>query len=338
MQHPPQPDSAKAIPPAMTRRNLIAYGADRQRQDGGVPPPIIHHLQQTSPSRTAGAGAGTDARVAAVKMPQQLIQTRSTYTPQPGRSAAAAWGWVRRTRVSGAASTLIVATPGRLLNHLRNRCLRLRHRSPRARRTESRGGHVASCPIQQRSSRMLQRGVQQLLLPCDDAAANRSGASGRDMRMRNPATVRCSGNQHRPAASRHGPILPPAPLKAPLGRTSAHPHGTHGGRARHTDEARSIVLADALVRTRGHAVHGNRSAGAADQPRLNRIQEPARLRPWWPPTSRRAAWTLGASSTSMCPKRRCSVHSIGRAEGHRRSVHARLAPTRASRSGTSRLS
>ena len=134
--HPGRRDSRRARRPRRARLR-----GDRQRQDRRVPAADSARADRQAARHDARARARAHARAGRAD-PRRPAAIWPCTRPSPAPRCSAASAWARRSTRSAAASTCIIATPGRLLDHLRVAVREARPaRVPRARRGRPHARH-----------------------------------------------------------------------------------------------------------------------------------------------------------------------------------------------------
>jgi ATP-dependent RNA helicase RhlE len=121
----PTPIQAEAIPPAMGRHDVIACAATGSGKTAAFILPILHHLID-KPRRTTRALVLVPTR----ELASQILEDLNALAVHTPVTAAAVYGGVGmgpQEHAFRSGVDVIVATPGRLLDHLRSRYVKLDH-------------------------------------------------------------------------------------------------------------------------------------------------------------------------------------------------------------------
>ncbi len=119
----PTPIQADAIPPAMAGKDLLACAMTGSGKTAAFLLPILHHLIG-KPRGTTRALVLTPTRELAAQVQQELSDL-AVHTPITGAAIYGGVGMGPQEHAFRAGVDVIVATPGRLLDHLRNPYARL---------------------------------------------------------------------------------------------------------------------------------------------------------------------------------------------------------------------
>jgi ATP-dependent RNA helicase RhlE len=121
----PTPVQAEAIPPAMAGRDLIAAAETGSGKTAAFLLPILHHLID-KPRRTTRALVLAPTRELAAQILEDL-NALAVHTPVTGAAVFGGVAMGPQEHAFRSGVDVIVATPGRLLDHLRSRYVRLNH-------------------------------------------------------------------------------------------------------------------------------------------------------------------------------------------------------------------
>ena len=121
----PTPIQAEAIPPAMARRDVIACAQTGSGKTAAFLLPIIHHLID-KPRRTTRALVLAPTRELAAQILEDL-NALAVHTPVTGAAVYGGVGMGPQEHAFRSGVDIIIATPGRLLDHLGNRYVKLNH-------------------------------------------------------------------------------------------------------------------------------------------------------------------------------------------------------------------
>jgi ATP-dependent RNA helicase RhlE len=119
----PTPIQAEAIPPAMQGRDVIATAQTGSGKTAAFLLPIVHHLLD-KPRRTTRALVLAPTRELAAQILEDL-NTLAVHTPVSGAAVFGGVGMGPQEHAFRSGVDVIIATPGRLLDHLRNRYVKL---------------------------------------------------------------------------------------------------------------------------------------------------------------------------------------------------------------------
>jgi ATP-dependent RNA helicase RhlE len=121
----PTPIQAEAIPPAMLGRDVIATAQTGSGKTAAFLLPIVHHLVD-KPRRTTRALVLAPTRELAAQILDDL-NGLTIHTPVTGAAVFGGVGMGPQEHAFRSGVDVIVATPGRLLDHLRTRYVKLNH-------------------------------------------------------------------------------------------------------------------------------------------------------------------------------------------------------------------
>ena len=310
----PTPIQTDAIPPALEGRDVLACATTGSGKTAAFLLPILHRLIER-PRGTTRALVLTPTRELAAQILEDLNDL-AVHTPITAAAIYGGVGMGPQEHAFRSGVDVIVATPGRLLDHLKHSYARLaRHRAPRPRRgrPDARhglpAGHPAhpEAPPDQAADAVLQR---------HHAAADRPA---RAEMLRNPATI----NLERKAAPAIGitqavyPVaqdLKSSPCWQLLERGDMQDAaGLHAHQAPRRPARRSSLPSTASPPSASTATARSRSA-----PRRSPASRAGSIASSWRPTSPRAASTSRSSgtwSTSTCPWRRRTTSIASAAPG-----------------------
>ena len=252
----PTPIQAEAIPPAMAGRDLIACAQTGSGKTAAFLLPIIHHLHD-QPRRTTRALVLAPTRELAAQILDDL-NALAVHTPVTGAAVYGGVGMGPQEHAFRSGVDVIIATPGRLLDHLRNRYVRLQHIHHLVLDEADRMLDMGFLPEIRRILAHLPARRQTLLFSATMPPPIAELA--REM-MREPATIQMQ-RQSAPASGITQAVYPvPQELKAPL-VVHLLTQGTMTQALIFTrTKHRANRLADALVRggIKAERIHGNRS-------------------------------------------------------------------------------
>jgi ATP-dependent RNA helicase RhlE len=252
----PTPIQAEAIPPAMAGRDLIACAQTGSGKTAAFLLPIIHHLHD-QPRRTTRALVLAPTRELAAQILDDL-NALAVHTPVTGAAVYGGVGMGPQEHAFRSGVDVIIATPGRLLDHLRNRYVRLQHIHHLVLDEADRMLDMGFLPEIRRILAHLPARRQTLLFSATMPPP--IAALAREM-MREPATIQMQ-RQSAPASGITQAVYPvPQELKAPL-VVHLLTRGTMTQALIFTrTKHRANRLADALVRggIKAERIHGNRS-------------------------------------------------------------------------------
>jgi ATP-dependent RNA helicase RhlE len=252
----PTPIQAEAIPPAMAGRDLIACAQTGSGKTAAFLLPIIHHLHD-QPRRTTRALVLAPTRELAAQILDDL-NALAVHTPVTGAAVYGGVGMGPQEHAFRSGVDVIIATPGRLLDHLRNRYVRLQHIHHLVLDEADRMLDMGFLPEIRRILAHLPARRQTLLFSATMPPP--IAALAREM-MRQPATIQMQ-RQSAPASGITQAVYPvPQELKAPL-VVHLLTQGTMTQALIFTrTKHRANRLADALVRggIKAERIHGNRS-------------------------------------------------------------------------------
>ena len=246
------------------RRRLPAgcpgHRRDRQRQDRGVPSADPAPADRHAARHDARAGAHADARAAAQILEQ--LQDLAVHTPVTGAAIFGGVGMGPQEHAFRSGVDVIVATPGRLLDHLRQPVREARRaRVPRARRggPDARHGLPARHPA--RSCAHLPTQRQTLFFSATMPPPIATLA--REMLQQSRRRSTCErARRRRPSASRRRSIRSPQELKSALLLAAAqarrHEARRSSSRAPSTAPTGSPTTS-ASTGINAERIHGNRS-------------------------------------------------------------------------------
>ncbi|HET9261437.1 MAG TPA: DEAD/DEAH box helicase [Vicinamibacterales bacterium] len=121
----PTPIQADAIPPALAGRDLIACAETGSGKTAAFLLPILHHLIDR-PRRTTRALVLAPTRELAAQILEDL-DALAVHTPVLGAAVFGGVGMGPQEHAFRSGVDVIIATPGRLLDHLRSRYVKLNH-------------------------------------------------------------------------------------------------------------------------------------------------------------------------------------------------------------------
>jgi ATP-dependent RNA helicase RhlE len=121
----PTPIQAEAIPPAMQGRDVIATAQTGSGKTAAFLLPIVHHLVD-KPRRSTRALVLAPTRELAAQILDDL-NGLAIHTPVTGAAVFGGVGMGPQEHAFRSGVDVIIATPGRLLDHLRNRYVKLTH-------------------------------------------------------------------------------------------------------------------------------------------------------------------------------------------------------------------
>jgi ATP-dependent RNA helicase RhlE len=121
----PTPIQAEAIPPAMAGRDLIACAQTGSGKTAAFLLPIVHHLIPKS-RRTTRALVLAPTRELAAQILEDL-DALAVHTPVTGAAVFGGVGMGPQEHAFRSGVDVVIATPGRLLDHLRSRYVKLNH-------------------------------------------------------------------------------------------------------------------------------------------------------------------------------------------------------------------
>ena len=119
----PTPIQAEAIPPALLGRDVIATAQTGSGKTAAFLLPIVHHLVDKS-RRTTRALVLAPTRELAAQILEDL-NGLTVHTPVTGAAVFGGVGMGPQEHAFRSGVDVIIATPGRLLDHLRNRYVKL---------------------------------------------------------------------------------------------------------------------------------------------------------------------------------------------------------------------
>jgi ATP-dependent RNA helicase RhlE len=119
----PTPIQSEAIPPAMSGRDVIACAQTGSGKTAAFLLPIVHHLID-KPRRTTRALVLAPTRELAAQILDDL-NALAVHTPITGAAVYGGVGMGPQEHAFRSGVDVIIATPGRLLDHLRSRYVRL---------------------------------------------------------------------------------------------------------------------------------------------------------------------------------------------------------------------
>jgi len=252
----PTPIQAEAIPPAMAGRDLIACAQTGSGKTAAFLLPIIHHLHD-KPRRTTRALVLAPTRELAAQILDDL-NALAVHTPVTGAAVYGGVGMGPQEHAFRSGVDVFIATPGRLLDHLRNRYVRLQGIDHLVLDEADRMLDMGFLPEIRRILAHLPARRQTLLFSATIPPP--IAALAREM-MREPATIQMQ-RQSAPASGITQAVYPvPQHLKAPL-VVHLLTQGTITQALIFTrTKHRANRLADALVRggIKAERIHGNRS-------------------------------------------------------------------------------
>ena len=121
----PTPIQAEAIPPVMQGRDVIATAQTGSGKTAAFLLPIIHHLVD-KPRRTTRALVLVPTRELAAQILDDL-NALAVHTPVTGAAVFGGVGMGPQEHAFRSGVDIVIATPGRLLDHLRTRYVKLQH-------------------------------------------------------------------------------------------------------------------------------------------------------------------------------------------------------------------
>jgi ATP-dependent RNA helicase RhlE len=121
----PTPIQAEAIPPAMAGKDLIACAQTGSGKTAAFLLPVVHHLIPKS-RRTTRALVLAPTRELAAQILEDL-DTLAVHTPVTGAAVFGGVGMGPQEHAFRSGVDVVIATPGRLLDHLRSRYVKLNH-------------------------------------------------------------------------------------------------------------------------------------------------------------------------------------------------------------------
>jgi ATP-dependent RNA helicase RhlE len=281
----------EAIPPVLAGRDLVGCAQTGSGKTAAFLLPIIHHLIDR-PRRTTRALVLAPTRELAAQIARGS-GTLAVHTPVSGAAVYGGVGMAPQEHAFRSGVDIIVATPGRLIDHMRSSYASLQQIEYLVLDEADRMLDMGFLPEIRRSCATTARAAPDAVLQRDDAAA------------------------HRGAGARHAEGSRVHPDRAPLGarrwhhpggvsRSAGAEAGAHRSPAEQQTMTQALVftrtkhranrLADYLVREgiRAERIHGNRSQ--AQRTRRSPVSRTACIPCSWPPTSRRAASTSRRSA------------------------------------------
>ena len=121
----PTPIQAEAIPPGLAGRDLIACAQTGSGKTAAFLLPIVHHLIPKS-RRTTRALVIAPTRELAAQILEDL-DALAVHTPVTGAAVFGGVGMGPQEHAFRSGVDIVIATPGRLLDHLRTRYVKLNH-------------------------------------------------------------------------------------------------------------------------------------------------------------------------------------------------------------------
>jgi ATP-dependent RNA helicase RhlE len=121
----PTPIQTEAIPPAMAHKDLIARAPTGSGKTAAFLLPILHHLIDR-PRGTTRALVLAPTRELAAQILEDL-DALAVHTPVTGAAVFGGVGMGPQEHAFRSGVDVIIATPGRLLDHLRSRYVKLNH-------------------------------------------------------------------------------------------------------------------------------------------------------------------------------------------------------------------
>ena len=121
----PTPIQAEAIPPAMAHKDLIACAQTGSGKTAAFLLPILHHLIDRPRGTTRGLVLAPTRELAA--QIRDDLDALAVHTPVTGAAVYGGVGMGPQEHAFRSGVDVIIATPGRLLDHLRSRYVKLNH-------------------------------------------------------------------------------------------------------------------------------------------------------------------------------------------------------------------
>ncbi|MBR0667097.1 DEAD/DEAH box helicase, partial [Roseomonas hellenica] len=125
----PTPIQARAIPPALAGRDLLGIAQTGTGKTAGFALPVLHRLSEIG-GRPPRGGCRALVVTPTRELASQIADSFKAYGRHMGLSVGLVFGGVSmgpQQRMLGAGVDVLVATPGRLLDHLGSRTVRLDH-------------------------------------------------------------------------------------------------------------------------------------------------------------------------------------------------------------------
>jgi ATP-dependent RNA helicase RhlE len=125
----PTPIQARAIPPALAGRDLLGIAQTGTGKTAGFALPVLHRLSEMG-GRPPRGGCRALVVTPTRELASQIADSFKAYGRHMGLSVGLVFGGVAmgpQQRMLGAGVDVLVATPGRLLDHLGSRTVRLDH-------------------------------------------------------------------------------------------------------------------------------------------------------------------------------------------------------------------
>ena len=252
----PTPIQAEAIPPALAGRDLIACAETGSGKTAAFLLPILHHLIPKT-RRTTRALVLAPTRELAAQILEDF-DALAVHTPVLGAAVFGGVSMAPQEHAFRSGVDVVIATPGRLLDHLRTRYVRLQHVDHLVLDEADRMLDMGFLPEIRRILGHLPQKRQTLFFSATMPPP--IAALAREM-LRDPATVQMQ-RQSAPAGGITQAVYPVAqPLKPALLlhllTRGVMQQALVFTRTKH----RANRLADALVRggVRAERIHGNRS-------------------------------------------------------------------------------
>ena len=332
--HPPDAHPGAGDPAGARGPGRARLRHDRQRQDRGVPAADPAPADRQA-ARRRRARWSSRRRASSRRRSTSTCDELALHTPLTGAAVFGGVGMGPQEHAFRSGVDVIVATPGRLLDHFRIglRAAR-RARGPGARRgrPHARHGLPARHPAHPEApaGRARRRCSSRATMPPPIVALSREMLH--DPGDDQPRAQRGAGDRHHAGrlSGRAG---------AQVGAAASSSSSAATSRARSSSRAPSTApnrLADFLEQPRRRARRASTATAARrSAPRRSPASRAASTACWWRPTSPRAASTsrrCRTSSTSTCPTSPDDyIHRVGRtarAEADGRRVHLRLAARR----------
>ena len=252
----PTPIQSEAVPPAMSGRDVIACAETGSGKTAAFLLPIIHHLID-KPRRTTRALVLAPTRELAAQIHEDL-NALAVHTPVTGAAVFGGVGMGPQEHAFRSGVDVIIATPGRLLDHLRNRYVKLNGIEYLVLDEADRMLDMGFLPEIRKILQYLPTRRQTLFFSATMPAP--IAALAKEM-LRDPASIQMQ-RQPAPAGGITQAVYPvPQELKAPL-VVHLLTQGTMTQALVFTrTKHRANRLADALVRSgiKAERIHGNRS-------------------------------------------------------------------------------
>ena len=255
----PTPIQADAIPPALAGRDVLACAMTGSGKTAAFLLPILHQLIGR-PRGATRALVLTPTRELAAQILEDLNDL-AVHTPLTGAAVFGGVGMGPQEHAFRSGVDVIVATPGRLLDHFRQPYAKLAGpRVPRARRSRPHARHGLPARHPARAAAPARRSGRR----CSSArrCRRRSPTLSREM-LQDPVTInleRQAGAGRR--ASRRPSIPVPQDLKSALLRGAAEARRDAGGARLHAHQASRQSPGEApraQQASSAERIHGNRS-------------------------------------------------------------------------------